>query len=279
MEFKERYKIDVSEHTEKKGKFNYLSWVYAVKTLQDHDPKATWECKEHETFPDGTMMVYCTVNAFETTRTAFLAVMDNYNKAIKNPNACDINNAKQRCLAKAISLHGIGLYIYAGEDLPPEEAKPEYTQEQQDARQQFYVDMQIAKTKEELDGFAAEAIEALPEEWRDELNDQLDIRYKQIKNDVEIMPPKWNYGTVNAAIADYSNFYKYVQNATSPEQLQEWHERNKLKIEGIASKLTAKKHKEVKGVDTGKFPHERLNDLIKTKLTELSKAPIQEAAE
>jgi hypothetical protein len=40
------------------------------------------------------------------------------NQAISNPNAYDVNTAMQRCLAKAISLHGIGLYIYAGEDLP-----------------------------------------------------------------------------------------------------------------------------------------------------------------
>ena len=45
-------------------------------------------------------------------------VIDFRNRAILNPNAYEVNTAMQRCLAKAISLHGIGLYIYAGEDLP-----------------------------------------------------------------------------------------------------------------------------------------------------------------
>jgi hypothetical protein len=52
--------------------------------------------------------------------------MDHRNKAISEPDAFQVNTAMQRCLAKAISLHGIGLYIYAGEDLP-EEAKEDPT--------------------------------------------------------------------------------------------------------------------------------------------------------
>ena len=47
--------------------------------------------------------------------------MDFYNRAISNPDAYQVNTAMQRCLAKAISLHGIGLYIYAGEDLPEDD--------------------------------------------------------------------------------------------------------------------------------------------------------------
>jgi hypothetical protein len=53
--------------------------------------------------------------------TAQLPVLNHQNKAISNPNAMDVNTAMQRCLAKAIALHGIGLYIYAGEDIPTEE--------------------------------------------------------------------------------------------------------------------------------------------------------------
>ena len=64
------------------------------------------------------MMVFCKVTAFGKSRTAQLPVMDFRNQAIANPNAYQVNTAMQRCLAKAISLHGIGLYIYAGEDLP-----------------------------------------------------------------------------------------------------------------------------------------------------------------
>ena len=113
--------INVSEHTEKKGKFSYLSWSWAVDQLLQADQSATWEYKEPVKFGD-SMMVFCSVSAFGKTMTAQLPVMNNQHKAITNPDAMDVNTAMQRCLAKAIALHGIGLYIYAGEDLP--EAPP-----------------------------------------------------------------------------------------------------------------------------------------------------------
>ena len=116
--FQELRKIDVSKYTEKKGKFTYLSWAWAVDTLLQHDESATWGYADPMTLPDGSMMVFCTVQAFGKNMTAQLPVIDFKNQAIKNPNAMQLNTAMQRCLAKAISLHGIGLYIYQGEDLP-----------------------------------------------------------------------------------------------------------------------------------------------------------------
>jgi hypothetical protein len=77
-----------------------------------------------------TMMVFCSVTAFGKTMTAQLPVLDYQNKAIKNPSAMDVNTAMQRCLAKAIALHGIGLYIYAGEDLPLIEVDDDAIEEQ-----------------------------------------------------------------------------------------------------------------------------------------------------
>jgi hypothetical protein len=122
MKFNELRKINVNEKIEKKNGLSYLSWAWAVDTLLQHDPNATWEYKPHQTWND-TVMVFCEVKAFGVSRTAQLPVMDYKNKAIPNPDAFAVNTAMQRCLAKAISLHGIGLYIYAGEDLP-EEDKP-----------------------------------------------------------------------------------------------------------------------------------------------------------
>ena len=116
--------INVSEKIEKKANLSYLSWSWAVDTLLQHDPSATWEYQPHMMFGD-TMMVFCSVTAFSKTMTAQLPVMDNRNKAIGNPDAMDVNKAMQRCLAKAIALHGIGLYIYAGEDLPEVQPEPE----------------------------------------------------------------------------------------------------------------------------------------------------------
>jgi hypothetical protein len=84
---------------------------------------ATWEYKEPMKFGD-TMMVFCTVTAFGKNMTAQLPVMNNQNKSMLNPDSFAVNTAMQRCLAKAIALHGLGLYIYAGEDLPEDEEPP-----------------------------------------------------------------------------------------------------------------------------------------------------------
>jgi hypothetical protein len=120
--FAELAKMNVNEFTEKKGNLTYLSWAWAVDQLLRQDDTASWEYRFHEGRPYvqivDTCMVFCTVKAFGKERTAQLPVMDYKNKAIVNPNAMEVNTAMQRCLAKAIALHGIGLYIYAGEDLP-----------------------------------------------------------------------------------------------------------------------------------------------------------------
>ena len=126
--YNELRKIDVSEHIEKKNNLSYLSWAWAVDTLLQHDPLATWEYKEPMKFGE-TLMVFCSVTAFGKTMTAQLPVMDYRNKAIQNPDAFSVNTAMQRCLAKAIALHGIGLYIYSGEDIPESAQKETVTPE------------------------------------------------------------------------------------------------------------------------------------------------------
>lgn len=118
--YEELRKIDVTEKIERKNNLSYLSWSWAVDTLLIHDPAATWSYAEPAKFGE-TLMVFCTVTAFGKSMTAQLPVMDYRNKAIPNPDAFAVNTAMQRCLAKAIALHGLGLYIYAGEDLPPED--------------------------------------------------------------------------------------------------------------------------------------------------------------
>ncbi len=117
MHYKDLRQINVSQHIEKKNGLSYLSWSWALDQLLQLDDSATWEYLEPKKFGE-SMMVFCKVTAFGKSRTAQLPVMDFRNQAIPNPNAYQVNTAMQRCLAKAISLHGIGLYIYAGEDLP-----------------------------------------------------------------------------------------------------------------------------------------------------------------
>jgi hypothetical protein len=128
--FEELRAIDVSEHIEKKNGMSYLSWAWAVDTLLQKDPDAEWEHPEEKTFADGTMMVYAIVKAFGKTKKAQLPVMDYKNQAIKNPSSFQINTALQRCLVKTIALHGIGLYIYAGEDIPDNGEQKEIRQEE-----------------------------------------------------------------------------------------------------------------------------------------------------
>jgi hypothetical protein len=109
-------KIDVSDKIEKKNNLSYLSWAWAVDTLLIHDQSATWTYGQPVQFGE-TVMVFCTVTAFGKSMTAQLPVMDYRNKAIPNPDAFAVNTAMQRCLAKAIALHGLGLSLYVGEDL------------------------------------------------------------------------------------------------------------------------------------------------------------------
>ena len=122
MHYTELRKINVNDYIERKNGLAYLSWSWAVDQLLQLDESASWEYAEPRAFGE-TMMVFCTVYAFGKSRTAQLPVMDFRNKAIHNPDAFSVNTAMQRCLAKAISLHGLGMYIYAGEDLPMVEMK------------------------------------------------------------------------------------------------------------------------------------------------------------
>lgn len=109
--------INVNDKLEKKNGLSYLSWAWAVDQLLRVDPGATWEYGEPLPFGE-TLMVRCTVTAFNKPMTSYLPVMDYKNRAIPNPDAFAVNTAMQRCLVKAIALHGLGLYIYAGEDIP-----------------------------------------------------------------------------------------------------------------------------------------------------------------
>ena len=117
-------KRDVNAHTEKKNNLTYLSWAWAWAEALKADPKATFvvEMFGDKCYMDinGTGMVWVTVTMFNKPMTCQLPVMDYRNKPIPNPDAFAVNTAIMRCMTKALSLHGLGLYIYAGEDLPEE---------------------------------------------------------------------------------------------------------------------------------------------------------------
>ncbi|WP_066066135.1 Sak single strand annealing protein [Neobacillus soli] len=114
--------INVNDHIEKKGKFSYLSWAWAVDTLKKNHPDATWEVIRHNGMPyiktEVGYFVEVAVTVSGITHSQIHPVLNNFNKPIDNPTSFDINTSIQRCLVKAIALHGLGLYIFAGEDLP-----------------------------------------------------------------------------------------------------------------------------------------------------------------
>tara|TARA_R110000751_G_scaffold14819_7_gene47906 strand:- start:1273 stop:2115 length:843 start_codon:yes stop_codon:yes gene_type:complete len=123
-------KIDVSEHVEKKNNLTYLSWAWAWGILKDKYPQATFEkhwfdhaCGRlpYATDPAGNTFVSVTVTIGDDAMTEVMPVLNHANKSVKNPDAFQVNTSLQRALAKAIGLHGLGAYIYQGEDLPPEE--------------------------------------------------------------------------------------------------------------------------------------------------------------
>lgn len=122
MSIEQLLSTDVSKHIEKKGKLSYLSWAWAWTEAIKADPKATFKVEmfDGKCYMDinGTAMVFVTVTIFDKAMTCQLPVMDYKNQAIKNPDAFDINTAIMRCMTKGLALHGLGMHIYAGEDLP-----------------------------------------------------------------------------------------------------------------------------------------------------------------
>lgn len=117
-------KINVNEHAEKKNGLTYLSWAGAWAEALKADPKVNFKVEMFDGSPlmpvGGSFMVWVTVTMFDKPVTCMLPVLDYRNKPVATPNSFDVNTSIMRCLVKAIAMHGLGLYIYAGEDTPPD---------------------------------------------------------------------------------------------------------------------------------------------------------------
>ena len=115
---------NVNDHVEKKNGLSYLSWAWAWAEALKADANATFKVEmfDGKCFMDinGTAMVFVTVTMFGKPMTCQLPVMDYRNKAIPKPDAFAVNTAIMRCMTKALALHGLGMYLYSGEDLPEE---------------------------------------------------------------------------------------------------------------------------------------------------------------
>lgn len=126
--FEEVLKINVNDKTEKKGSLTYLSWTWAWAEFKKIYPEAMYKIKEYNgIFCTGNdkigYMVSTSVTADGLTYDMWLPVMDMRNKSIMQPTSYDVNKSIMRCLTKNLAMFGLGLYIYAGEDLPEDEQK------------------------------------------------------------------------------------------------------------------------------------------------------------
>lgn len=133
--FEEIAAVNVSAQVEKKGKLSYLSWAYAWAEIKKIDPQAQSTVYENRDgwnyHTDGRscwVKTGVTVNGLEHIE--YLPVMDDRNQSIPadKVTSWQVNKAIQRSITKAIARHGLGLYIYAGEDLPDDHAEPPQAQ-------------------------------------------------------------------------------------------------------------------------------------------------------
>ena len=124
-------KIDCNEHTEKKNGLTCLSWAWAWQIIKSNFPDAFYTIYENEHgipyFTDGkTCWVKTGVTIQGLEHIEYLPIMNFSNKSIplEQVTSTDMNKAIQRSLTKACARHGLGLYIYAGEDIPEGAEQP-----------------------------------------------------------------------------------------------------------------------------------------------------------
>lgn len=146
--------LNVNEKTEKKNGLTYLSWAWAWAEFKKACPNAVYEVVKFNGLPyvydeKTGYMVYTTVTAGGITHEMWLPVMDGANNAMKaepyviktrykeiqvaEATMFDVNKAIMRCLTKNLAMFGLGLYIYAGEDLPEDEERPKDEQKSEKA--------------------------------------------------------------------------------------------------------------------------------------------------
>jgi len=119
--FKKLSEIDITSMVKQKGKFWYMPWSNAVREVVKNYPNMSWEFTSYDGLPyletPLGYFVECTVNIEDVKRVQMMPVLDFKNQTNMAPKANDINKSQMRALAKAISLHGLGLDLWAGEDL------------------------------------------------------------------------------------------------------------------------------------------------------------------
>ncbi len=185
--------INVSEHVEKKAGLNYLSWAWAWTELKKRYPDAKKNVIKNEQgwlyHTDGkTCWVEVSVTIKDIEEIEYLPVMDYKNQAIPlaNIKSTNVNTSIQRAITKAIARHGLGLYIYAGEDLPNTDSDSEKLAKIADEELQETYNQQnednFIGLKATLESCAS--LEELKEVWTDKENTKIINSLKKYRNDL-----------------------------------------------------------------------------------------------
>lgn len=214
--------IDVSDKVEKKNNLSYLSWAYAWTELKKIHPDANYTVYERE---DGC--IYWTDNKTAWVKTGvtvnkiehieYLPIMDYRNKSIlvDNITSFDINKAIQRSLTKAVARHGLGLYIYAGEDLPEDNNKSEdnnkhtnFPDNSFDAKitnavEEDLTEMQKEANKKTLQEFLDNMKKVKDQEGYDALKKKYTPFYTKMK--------KWDHRIATEIEVEFQNKHKQLQ--------------------------------------------------------------------
>lgn len=157
--FSTLYAINVSDKTEKKNGLTYLSWAWAWAEIKKIHPYAIYTIYENSNgwfyHTDGkTCWVKTGVTIEGTEHIEYLPVMDYKNRSIpaESVTSFDVNKAIQRSLTKAVARHGLGLYVYAGEDLPDDEKEAKNPREEKKSKAAETIELAInlAKSEQEL---------------------------------------------------------------------------------------------------------------------------------
>jgi len=202
-------KLNVNDYTEKKNGLTYLSWAFAWQKMLEIDPTANYVILKNENglpyFGSSSMgyMVFTTITINGLTREMWLPVMDGANKSLKDDayeyatrygkksveaiNMFDVNKTIMRCLVKNLAMFGLGLYIYAGEDLPEEVLEGEATEKKEKTKQTkknetatpkgkkdtFTQNDELKSIKSEIDSIARAKVKTKPDEVRKAVSDVL----------------------------------------------------------------------------------------------------------
>ena len=194
--FEELNGINVSDKTEKKNGLTYLSWAWAWAEVKKKFPKSFYTVYENA---DGwnyfTDKKTCWVKTGVTVVTEegsiehieYLPVMDFKNKSILHDavTSFDVNKAIQRSLTKAIARHGLGLYIYAGEDLPEDASKPS-VDTQADMPKEEKVN-----TEQKINSVQAQSIKELAENTNTDVKEL--CKYYQVKSLDDLTLAQWTH--------------------------------------------------------------------------------------